>query len=210
MIKRWPWAWFDWPVYVQSKKRASFEFLLPRPDADRQQENFVLAMDKNRTNVDGMHTAIETSSFGVIMRFGPPDEGQSHISRRNPPAPEDMPMEVGVQSPIAALLPFLRNEVLAKGYGKRANHLSMFCRNRDPNMIPLLRHQETVIVRLEAEHYGQCELDAFGYALAQEAGMEVRFPEKTCREAALGELTNCGLPTGGLKSFPSSVLQQYR
>jgi hypothetical protein len=192
---------------VQSKKRAYFEYLLPRAYDTEARDDFLDAINDDKAKVDGNDTAFEMSVVGVTMRYSTPDAGDViDTSQQNPPASKKMPMEVGVKSPIAALLPFLRDEVLVKGHDTRANNLSMFCRDHDADNIPLLKYHETIIVGLKAKHYWQYTLDALVYGWAQEAGMEVKFPGRECREAALKELSDCGLPTAGLKSFPSSML----
>jgi hypothetical protein len=198
-----PSNWFGWPMYVQSKKRACFEFILLRTYMTEGQRGFVNDADARENFLDAIE--VETSGYGVTMCVCEAGKDDIYlVSEQNPPASGDLPMEVGVKSPIAAILPFLRDEVLFKGYGTRANNLSMFCRDNYTDNLGLLKVHDTVVVRLEAKHYGQCNLDAFVYGLAQEAGLEVKFPERTCREEALKELRDCFLPTTGLKSFPSS------
>jgi hypothetical protein len=68
--------WFGWPMYVQSKKRACFEFIVPRTYmtarrreklSDREaRESFLDAIKENRMDVDGANAAVEARGSGVI------------------------------------------------------------------------------------------------------------------------------------------------
>jgi hypothetical protein len=123
-------------------------------DADAR-ENFLDAIEDNKVDIDGSNAAVETSGYGVTMCVCEAGKDDIYlVSEQNPPASGDLPMEVGVKSPITAILPFLRDEVLFKGYGTRANNLSMFCRDNYTDNLGLLKVHDTVIVRLEAKHYG--------------------------------------------------------
>jgi hypothetical protein len=134
-------------------------------------------------------------SYGVTIRFGPPDRGRIYYAEDNPPVPADRPLEVGAQCVLKPLLPLKRDMVLKRSYGTHANTLAYFIRNNHPEKVPLLCESETVLVRLEAKHYGACELDAFVFGLAQTAGLEVQWPEGRCEKTALRELRRCGPPT---------------
>ncbi|KAH5247014.1 hypothetical protein HBI72_171460 [Parastagonospora nodorum] len=200
------WPRVQWPMYVQARRRACFEFMVVRAEEDEARGRFV--SDLVTRVVEG--EAGRDERYGVTMREAPPHPGMIRYSWYNRPAKEEVAMQVGARSAVPALLPFLKDEVLEKGYGERANSLSVFVHNNDPGTIPLLELSSTKIVRVEAMHYGACELDSFVFGMAQDAGLEVIWPERMCREAALAEMRECGLPTEGLKSFASSVLEQYR
>jgi hypothetical protein len=188
--------WVKVPIYQQGKRRAYFEFLVPFPYASKEMATFLESIILNRMGEDvGDARSGRNNSYGVTIRFGPLDRGRVYYAEDNPPVPEDRPLEVGAQCVLKPLLPLKRDGVLKRGYGDHANRLAYFIRNNQPEKIPLLRYADTVLVRLEAQHYGACELDAFLFGLAQAAGLEVQWPEGPCEVAALQELQRCELPT---------------
>lgn len=203
--------YFTTPKWQQGKRRAFFEFLVPYPSGSAKMRQFVESIINNRGEEEiGDDEVVRDNSYAVVLRESPPDRGgQIRYSERNRPAPEDRPLEVGAKSALKPLLPFMTDEVLRKGYGVRINCLSAFMRGFHPEKIPLLRHAPTEIIRVEAYHYGACELDAFVFGLAQQAGLEVQWPEERCREAALMELEQCGLPVDGLTSSDEFGPEHY-
>jgi hypothetical protein len=187
------------PIYQQGKRRAYFEFLVPFPYGSAKRAALLESVVNNRADEEmGNERFREDFKYGVTMRFGPPDYGRIFVAEDNSPALKNQPLEVGAQCMFKPLLPLKPDGVLKSSYGKHANTLAFFMRNNDPGKVPLLQNAETVLVRVEAQHYGPCELDAFVFGLAQKAGLEIEWPERRCRKAALRELRRCGLPTEGL------------
>ncbi|KAF1911978.1 hypothetical protein BDU57DRAFT_542587 [Ampelomyces quisqualis] len=163
---------------------------------------FVDRLIKNRAEEEiGDNQVVHDNSYAVTVGESPPDRGDNIVySKDHRPAPEDCPLEVGAQSALKPLLPFMGDEVHRKGYGVQISCLSTYMRDSNQEKAPLPRYAPTGLVRVEAYHYGACELDAFVFGLAQKAGMEVQWPEGRCHEAALMELEQCGLPIDGLAS----------
>jgi hypothetical protein len=209
--------YFTWPRYVQGTKRAVFEFLMPYPGDAADRRAFLKSIVANRTGDgeelvsrsyrtrEGSALPVNDNSYGVSLRFGPPDQGPIYYSVTNPPELEQQPFIVGAESAFEWLLPFLPDTVLKKGFGERTNRLAQFCKNNQPERVPLLRYADTVIVRLEARNYDVCELDRFVYHVAQDAGLGANWPKSRCRTAARQELRRCKLPLHGLK--PSRATQ---
>jgi hypothetical protein len=204
--------YFTTPRWQQGKRRAFFDFLIPHPGGSVKMHQFVDSVINNRSEADiGDNPVVRDNSYAVTIRDSPPDRGGSILySEQNHPAPEDRPFEVGAKSVLKLFLPFMSDEDLKKEYGVWANCLSYYMRSFRPESVPLLRHAPIKIVRVESYHYGACELDAFVFGLAQEAGLEVEWPEGRCREAALTELEQCGLPVDGLASSGDFGPDRYK
>ncbi|KAF2029808.1 hypothetical protein EK21DRAFT_66837 [Setomelanomma holmii] len=203
--------WFTYPLYQQGKKRAYFEFVVPYPRETREMMNFLNGIISNRI-ADGMadEPVVRDNSYGVTVRFSPPERGPIYYSIDNPPCRADRPIEVGAKSGMEPLLPFKADRVLKGGFGERCNALAQFMRDFDSSKIPLLRHaDDTIVVRVEAKHYGVCELDQFVFGVAQDVGLPVLWPEVECRNAALEELERRGLSTDGLRPFMLSEPADY-
>jgi hypothetical protein len=207
------WPWVAWPLYQQEKSRACFEFLVPYPDATAPKERFLRAIIENRGEGEEYPMAtrgVNEWGYGVSLRMGPPDQGKIYYSIQNPPEREEYPFQVGARSWLEFLLPLKRDKVLRNGYGVRSNRFAYFCRNNNPARVPLLRHADAVIVRLEARHYDVCELDQFVFHLAQKVGLPVQYPEEICRKKALRKLERCELSTEDLKPYVPEELERYR
>jgi hypothetical protein len=203
--------YFTTPKWQQGKRRAFFEFLVPYPNGSAKMRQFLDSIINNRAEeeIDG-NQVVRDNSYAVTVRESPPDRGGKILySKENRPAPEERPLEVGAQSALKPLLPFMSDEVLRKGYGVRINCLSTYMRGFHPEKVPLLRHAPARLVRVEAYHYGACELDGFVFGLAQKVGLGVQWPEGRCREAALMELEQCGLPVDGLASSGEFGPERY-
>jgi hypothetical protein len=197
--------WFKTPLYQQGKRRAYMEFLIPHPEAEPKRMQFLNSLLQNRDGPCESHQS--TFSYGVAVRFGP--NGPAFTSDTNPPEHEDLPFEVGASSWLGPLVPFKRDSVLEGGHGKHVNGLENYVRRYDVSKVPLLQHAPTVLVRMEAKHFAPEELDHFVFALAQEAGLDVQWPELLCREAAIAEIERFGLPTDGLMPYDISVPDRY-
>tara|TARA_R110002003_G_scaffold3_13_gene67 strand:+ start:12865 stop:13584 length:720 start_codon:yes stop_codon:yes gene_type:complete len=202
--------YFTWPRFHQSKKRAYFEFLVPYPRESQKRMEFLQEIIQNRVQDDVVNEqVVRDNSYGVTVRFSPPDRGAIYYSIDNPPCPEERPFEVGTQSAMEPLVPFKRDEVLRKGYAQRCHTIAYFIQALDPSKVPLLRHADTILVRLEAKHYGLYEVDHFVFSIAQDVGLPVQWPEVQCREAAVEELNRCRLPVDGLRPFILSEPEEY-
>jgi len=190
----WRWSryfpFFKWPRYAQGKKRAYMEFLVPYPDEGRMAE-FLDELWDNRQVREEM--VCEQKTFGVVARYGPPDNGRIEVSRLNPPLGAHIPLEVGASSWFEPLLPFKWDRALKKGFGNDVSSFSHYVRDGDLLRVPLLKYVPHVVVRLEAKHFGPQELDHFVFAIAQENGLHVKWPGVYCREMALAEINRWGL-----------------
>ncbi|KAF2825298.1 hypothetical protein CC86DRAFT_258781, partial [Ophiobolus disseminans] len=202
-FKKW-FLYVKWPTYLQGKRRACFEFLIPHPNHDEKRKRFLESIIENRKSSSAEH------SYGVAVRYSPPDQGQIFYSLLNPPPTQGKPFEVGAQSALEPLLPFKRDKVIKRGYGERCNSLTFYMREFDPSRVPLLQKSDTILVRIEAKHFGEEQLDRFVFHLGQDADLDVEWVESHAREAALLELESCGLPRDGLRPFALSVPDRYR
>ncbi|KAH7069680.1 hypothetical protein BKA63DRAFT_535860 [Paraphoma chrysanthemicola] len=201
--KRFP--YFTWPRYIQSKKRAYFEFIIPYCDQNQDRLDFLQEIIVNRTQqVTGYEQAVRDNSYGVTVRIAPPGRGAIYYSIPNPPCLQERPFEIGAQSALELFVPFKRDTVLKRAFAERCNAMAYFFRDCDASRIPLLQHADTILVRLEAKHYGSCELDTYVYSVAERVGLPILWPEVECREAAVKELELCGLPADGLRPFQLS------
>jgi hypothetical protein len=185
--------WIVTPRYQQSKGRAYFEFLMPYPDRSPKMQDFLREI-----------IAHDNDMLGVTIRVGPPDEndvaghGRIFYSVDNPPAGLEKPMIVGAQSKFEVLLPFMRDETLQNAFGERMNCFGYFMHKSDAGKVPLIKAAPSWLVRVEMKHYGVCELDKLVYQIARQVELDVSFPEQSCREQALAEIDELGLPSEGL------------
>ena len=195
--------YFTLPRYQQAKQRAYIEFVVPYRSIDARTEEFI------QTIIDsGMEDELyRSNNFTVMVRCSPPTRGgRLFYSEENPPLAEDRPLIIGAQSQIKWLLPFLPDEVLRAGCPDEivqegikdvGPSLALYVKGPNASKVTLLEGTKSMLVRVEAKHYGICELDAYLYGVAQDVGLTEQWSEDDCQFAAEEELEICGLPIGG-------------
>ena len=115
------------------------------------------------------------------------------------------PLTVGAWSPVEIFLPFIWDSVLVSAKSKeRLGFLGSYLVGGYLSTIPLLQNNHTLIMRIEAGHWGYEELENFVLHCAQEARIRTQFPLYRAWEAAERELQRCGIL---VEPYFESVLQ---
>ncbi|KAH7381464.1 hypothetical protein DE146DRAFT_598489, partial [Phaeosphaeria sp. MPI-PUGE-AT-0046c] len=194
--------YFALPRYQQAKQRAYIEFVVPYRSIDARMEEFIQRLIDNRVE----DALFSHDNFAVLLRYSPPTRGgRLFYSGKTPPLPEDWPFTIGAQSRIKWLLPFLPDKVLKKGMPNEilegnkdiGPSLALYVKGPNAAKVTLLERTKSVLIRVEAQHYGICELGTYLYSVAREVGLTVQWPEEDCQRAAEEELARCALPIGG-------------
>jgi hypothetical protein len=153
------------PKYVQSKRRACFEFLIPmargysEPEYrwnDRRTHPFKRFV---RTLLENHHNYLVTVSSVV------PDVV---FDSSHPPEYRTRQLEVGASSWVKLLLPFKEDRILQPAKGQVAQDISEFLKE---GVCPLLETQKCPVVRIEVLDYRKRRLDEWIYGVAQQSGL---------------------------------------
>lgn len=204
---------FELPRYQQAKQRAYIEFVVPYRSIDARMEEFIQRVIDSRVE----DKKFRDHNFAVLLRYSPPTRGgRLFYSEANPPLSENRPFTVSAQSVVKWLLPFLPDKVLRKGLPdaivRQGNKhigpsLALYVKGPNASKVTILERLQSILIRVEAQHYGICEIDAYLYGIAQEVGLTVQWPEDNCQRAAEEELARCGLPISG-PDTPEAVSEQ--
>ncbi|KAF2870249.1 hypothetical protein BDV95DRAFT_76460 [Massariosphaeria phaeospora] len=172
---------FTMPLYVQSKQRARFEFLMPFPEGfeggatplDAARRKFLQTLQHNATGY----------RVGIWIH-------RPRKSWFSMPAPSRLPFEIGATGCVEWVLPWKEDRVIEAGKGTKAQPLSDFI---VPGRCPLLERQEMAIVRVECPDFRTVRLDRWVYGIAQNVGMTRLWTGQELREDAESWLESNGL-----------------
>jgi hypothetical protein len=175
--------WNGWkvepPVYVQSKSRAYFEFVIVLPLG--QPENPLLPLDEARRSfIDNL---LSQDKYAVTVSV----YGARGIHQRTYDTPQlppsSAPLEVGGDSWFKFLLPFTKDRVLRRvafnlfkktwtqREARQVGVLQLAQMIDYPDItVPLLARRPYAVVRVEALDYTPVRLDEFVFRMARRAG----------------------------------------
>ncbi|KAF2679712.1 hypothetical protein K458DRAFT_393559 [Lentithecium fluviatile CBS 122367] len=159
------------PKYVQSKRRAYFEFLVPQARGyskpEYQWENprttpfkqFIHALLTNRHSY-----IVNVSASGTDFA----------IDSSHPANTRTSPLEVGATSCMEALIPFKSDRILQPAKGQAKQTIDEFM---EPGFAPLLETKGCPVVRVEVPDYRKRKLDEWVYGMAQQCGLGMVWTE---------------------------------
>ena len=90
---------------------------------------------------------------------------------------------------------------------EKVGYVRKYIRDRHADTVPLLKMTSTIVIRVEAGHWGYVELDNLVLCAAQEARLPTAFPIHATWEAAERELRRCGIPTGVYFELPPEAAE---
>ncbi|KAF2242227.1 hypothetical protein BU26DRAFT_438788 [Trematosphaeria pertusa] len=181
------------PEYVQSKRRACFEFILPfregykkqpYPQYDRPRKAFTNALVNNQ------------HGYRVCISAWHPKYGGPITIESNPAPDGNVPLEIGAKSHFEFLLHFKKDTVLREAKGE--THLDDWSQYMKADSCPLLQIRDVDIVRVESPNYGRRRLDEWVYGIAQESGLSEIWTEQELKTTALQWIRRNGLELPGL------------
>jgi hypothetical protein len=185
---KWGFPWLTIPWYVQSKRRAYFDFIVP--DCTRSQVVHMCTI----LNRDNQHKY--AYSYRKILTEHGTEKKYVYgdgIGAGRPYTGPKFPLAVGAWSPFEVFLPFLSDKVLVSAEDNDVLHAWEYVVKGYLDAVPLLHHVNTMVVRIEAGHWGHVELDAFVLNAAQEAKVTTLFPIQEVWKDAERELERCGI-----------------
>lgn len=174
------------PQYVQSKKRAYFEFLVPKA------RGFTIGSSKFAGQDMAYRVFVRRlfeNRHGYRVCVSGELDGWETVCSDPPPDP-DQPLEVGAESSVELMLPFKRDQVIQPGKGKDGQELTEFY---EPDSCPLLETVRCPLVRIEAPHHERIRLDEWVYGVAQEVGLERVWKEGLLHSHVSTWIKECGL-----------------
>jgi hypothetical protein len=195
--KRQSWAlsstfpWIKLPLYEQTKRRAYFDFIVPhteRPEV----KAFVRLVNMENQHQYAFSFAQEVPRSGRDDRC---QRGKGSGAGRAYQG-DEFPLAVGAWSPSKIFLPLRPDRVLVPAGDEKVGYVRKYVRGRRADTVPLLKMTSTIVIRVEAGHWGYVELEDFVLYAAQEARLPTAFPIHASWEAAERELRRCGIPTG--------------
>jgi hypothetical protein len=188
----WKWSspWITLPWYVQTKRRAYFDFIVPLCER-KEVKAFENLLNHNQ------HNYAYTFKKQTIqpLRNGKKHEHGRGNGAGGPYMGDRVPMAVGAWSLFEILLPFWWDKVLVPAQGEELGYLAQYIRNSRKDTIPLLANNPRLAIRIEAGHWGYVELENFVLYAAQEARIRTEFPLHLAWKAAERELKRCGIAT---------------
>jgi hypothetical protein len=163
ITERWPWV--SPPIYVQSKRRSYFEFLVPMAKGYSQPKD--LWRDPRTTPFKRFVQSLLHNHHGFSVTISNA-AGDITIHNMHPEYDLQDPREVGASSLLQVLLPFKPDRVLQSHKGPDELDISDFIK---PGFSPLLDTRGCPLLRIENVKFGKRRLDEWVYGMAQKAGL---------------------------------------
>ncbi|RMZ68371.1 hypothetical protein GMOD_00009996 [Pyrenophora seminiperda CCB06] len=172
--------------FEQAKRRACFEFLIPRPERPEVARFFkILGYNQWRYGVQ-MRTCNQIHNRETVDAWEEPAGPYDNTS---------FPLSIGAESTLEPMLPILPDKPLDMARSDTINGLEWYVKDNITRTLPLLHFWDVCIFRVEAGHWGPAELDSFILGCAEKAGLNYRWPVDVARRKAIKELERRGLAT---------------
>lgn len=192
-----PWGWWSWPLYKQSKRRAVFEFVVPRArgwmieDAmidseeekerrrtDKQYLQFVTLLCESKRLRQAARWRVAASGMAWGREEGMDDQGDAALIKlvgRSKFSPDArVPREIGATSRFEVLLPFKPDRVLDRGVRHTEDMHDVKNWVTDGQLLTTVH---VPIVRIEAPDSEYIELDKEVLLIAQNLGLDEEWDE---------------------------------
>ncbi|KAF2638635.1 hypothetical protein P280DRAFT_75882 [Massarina eburnea CBS 473.64] len=187
--------------WLQGKKRACFEFVVPMAEGYslthmeksalpnfRERRPWQMFVENLLDNKHGFRVCV-SNEYGNAL---------GDVS--NPAPDHSQPLEIGATSCFEPLLPFKKDEVLQYGKGDVGRKFAYYV-GEGKDAPGLLVAKRNPVVRVECPHFEKKKLDTWVYGMAVQAGVQ-----QVWEEADLGDYTRAWSVQNSYQTLPAYFL----